>query len=179
MDAPFPSIYPNFLVNPDYEKEMRDRHAADLARAECLFGSAQRAALRSAHAKNVKYETDYVVPKKVRPFEANATNRHVLQLDCFNDKLKLGLEANGRQHDEVVPHFNKNEAGLARQKAKDAHKRNLCEEYQVPLIIAPHQLLETVPAANLAGVPPVALHAFLSSELVRLGFVTPKPVTSP
>lgn len=68
-----------------------------------------------------------------------------LELDCFNPKLKIGLEYNGRQHYEFVPYFQKNYESFENQKYKDYVKRELCKKNGIFLITIPY----TVPLENI------------------------------
>ncbi len=61
-----------------------------------------------------------------------------LELDCYNEELKLAVEYNGRQHYEYSPYFHKNKDQLETQKYRDMMKRNLCKENNVTLIEVPY-----------------------------------------
>ncbi|XP_026331166.1 uncharacterized protein LOC113238558 [Hyposmocoma kahamanoa] len=47
------------------------------------------------------------------------TGRH-LELDCYNEELRLAVEYNGRQHYEFVPDMHESEEGLKYQQRLDA-----------------------------------------------------------
>jgi hypothetical protein len=76
---------------------------------------------------------------KVRPsFLRNpVTNGALLELDCFNEKLKLACEYQGEQHFKFVSHFHKSNDSFLNQKYRDELKRNLCKENGVYLIEVP------------------------------------------
>lgn len=57
-----------------------------------------------------------------------------LEIDCYNAKLKIGLEYQGKQHYEYVPFFHKSIKDLERQKEHDQIKRDLCRKRGVLLI---------------------------------------------
>lgn len=62
-----------------------------------------------------------------------------LELDLYNEKLKIAIEYHGRQHYDYVPHFHRNgRSDLASQKRRDAHKLDLCDENGVYLITVPY-----------------------------------------
>jgi hypothetical protein len=63
-----------------------------------------------------------------------------LELDCYNDELKLGVEYNGRQHYSYVPHFHKNREAFYNQKYRDELKRIKCREHGVHLIEVPYTI---------------------------------------
>jgi hypothetical protein len=68
------------------------------------------------------------------------TTGYRLEIDCYNECLRLGVEYNGRQHLEFVPKFHKTIHDLERQKERDALKNKLCEENGVTLITVPHYI---------------------------------------
>jgi Marseilleviridae restriction endonuclease len=72
--------------------------------------------------------------KKCRPFKS-----HKLELDGYNEELKLAIEYNGEQHYKYVSLFHKNkENALEKQRERDKIKENLCEENGIYLIIVPY-----------------------------------------
>lgn len=86
---------------------------------------------------------------KRRPdFLKNAvTGGHNLELDCYNDELKIGIEYNGIQHYKYVPYFHRNKEVFYNIKYRDDIKKRLCLENGVHLIIVPH----TVKLENIAS----------------------------
>lgn len=76
---------------------------------------------------------------KHRPnFLKNPITGANLELDCFNPKLRLALEYNGKQHYDYVPKFHKNKNDLHNQKYRDEIKKRLCFENGVDLIEVPY-----------------------------------------
>lgn len=63
-----------------------------------------------------------------------------LELDCYNEELKLAVEYNGIQHYKYSPYFHKNKDQLETQKYRDEMKRNLCRENNVTLIEVPYNI---------------------------------------
>jgi hypothetical protein len=61
-----------------------------------------------------------------------------LELDCYDNDLKIAVEYNGRQHYEYVPFFHKNKDQLTMQKYRDDMKRRICKEEGVLLIEVPY-----------------------------------------
>src|SRR6185369_12901817 len=63
-----------------------------------------------------------------------------MQLDGYNEQLKLAYEFHGIQHFRVVPkHFHPNsEADLNAQRSRDQKKRNICKEQGIDLIEIPY-----------------------------------------
>ena len=46
-----------------------------------------------------------------------------LELDCFNDSLKLAVEYNGAQHYKYIPFFHKNKEAFLNQKYRDEYNQ--------------------------------------------------------
>ncbi|NVM31563.1 MAG: hypothetical protein HWN65_22185 [Candidatus Helarchaeota archaeon] len=63
-----------------------------------------------------------------------------MELDGYNQELKLAFEYQGRQHYELVPYFHKSIEELERMKANDKKKLYLCEKNGVTLIIIPYTI---------------------------------------
>jgi hypothetical protein len=76
---------------------------------------------------------------KVRPdFLRNVVTNHNLELDVYNEELKLAIEYSGRQHYEFVPFFHKNYEAFLNQKYRDEMKKNKCKEQGIHLIEIPY-----------------------------------------
>lgn len=76
---------------------------------------------------------------KHRPdFLKNEITGKNLELDCYNDELKLAIEYNGIQHYEYTPVFHKNRDSFYNTKYRDKMKASLCHENGVKLIVVPY-----------------------------------------
>ena len=64
--------------------------------------------------------------------------KYNLEIDCYNDELRLGLEYNGRQHYEYSSHFHKNKEDFLNQKYRDVIKKSMCKDNDVNLIEVPY-----------------------------------------
>lgn len=97
---------------------------------------------------------------KIRPdFLINeVTGRGVLELDCYNDELKLACEYNGKQHYEYIPFFHSTKDSFYNQKYRDEMKKNKCKEKGIKLIEVPY----TVPIDEIKP--------FIDNKLKELGF---------
>jgi hypothetical protein len=94
---------------------------------------------------------------KVRPEFLNK-----LELDGFNDKLKLAYEYQGKQHYEVVPYFHRNgEHDLIKQQTNDKIKKQLCKDNNIDLIEIPYKY-------NYKR--PVEMKVFIMIEIEKLGY---------
>jgi len=74
---------------------------------------------------------------KVRPnFLNNPVTGGVanLELDCYNNDLKLAVEYSGKQHYSFTPFFHKNKEAFLNQKYRDELKRMKCKENGIMLI---------------------------------------------
>lgn len=80
-----------------------------------------------------------VWPKWLR----NPETGRVMELDLYNEKLKLAIEYHGRQHYEYVPYFHKKGMkDFEAQVRRDHHKLDVCDEKGVYVIVVPHYLPE-------------------------------------
>ena len=76
---------------------------------------------------------------KVRPaFLKNSITGSNLELDCYNDELKLAVEYNGEQHYKYVPKFHSSKEAFYNGKYRDDIKARLCRENGVKLIVVPY-----------------------------------------
>ncbi len=76
---------------------------------------------------------------KVRPnFLENSVTGHNLELDCYNDQLKLACEYQGRQHYQYVPYFHRNKEAFYNQKYRDELKKIYCSAHGIHLLIVPY-----------------------------------------
>ncbi len=97
---------------------------------------------------------------KVRPdFLKNAVTGHNLEIDIYNDELKLGIEYSGRQHYAFVPFFHKNKDAFQNQQYRDEIKRMKCSSNGVKLIEIPY----TVPVEDI--------ESFIRVESKKLGLL--------
>jgi hypothetical protein len=61
-----------------------------------------------------------------------------LEIDGYNDELKLGFEYNGEQHYRYVNYFHKNQEDFLKRKNDDNLKKKLAIESNIALIIIPY-----------------------------------------
>jgi hypothetical protein len=67
------------------------------------------------------------------------TNRR-LELDGYNEKLKLAFEYQGEQHYKKTGKYNKTNKALEYQQFKDEIKRSKCKEIGITLIEIPYHV---------------------------------------
>ncbi len=76
---------------------------------------------------------------KIRPnFLNNQITNVNLELDCYNEELRLGLEYNGIQHYKYSKFFHKNVEAFRNQQYRDYIKRQLCKDNGIFLIEVPY-----------------------------------------
>lgn len=65
-----------------------------------------------------------------------------LEIDCYNDDLKIGVEHHGHQHFEFPNAFHKTREEFEALVYRDNLKQKLCEEHGVYLIVVPYKVPE-------------------------------------
>ena len=83
--------------------------------------------------------------------------RFNLELDCYDQELRLACEYNGAQHYKYIPYFHKNREAFLNQKYRDDMKRRICKENGINLIEVPNTV------KNIEG--------FLVNNLKNLGYL--------
>ena len=61
-----------------------------------------------------------------------------LELDCYNEELKLAVEYDGAQHFKFIPHFHKTNEAFMNQRYRDYMKDQMCKENGIVLIRVPY-----------------------------------------
>ena len=75
---------------------------------------------------------------KIRPeFLKNPKSGRNLELDMYNNDLKLALEYQGAQHRVYTPYFHKSYEDFLSQVERDTYKKKKCEEEGIKLICVP------------------------------------------
>lgn len=82
------------------------------------------------------FETLFKAPfPKRRPFFLGG-----LELDGYNDELKLAFEYNGRQHYYNIDFFHKSNKDFEQRCLYDSRKKELCKKHNVVLIVIPYTI---------------------------------------
>ena len=68
------------------------------------------------------------------------TNKRNLELDIYNDDLKIAIEYNGEQHYKFIPFFHKDVVAFENQQLRDSFKRKVCDEMGIQLICIKYTL---------------------------------------
>ena len=58
-----------------------------------------------------------------------------LELDMFNEELKIAVEFNGEQHYKFIPYFHRTEDNFNKQLLRDTEKKENCRQLGITLII--------------------------------------------
>lgn len=81
------------------------------------------------------------------PITSGENSPNNLELDCYNDELRIAVEYNGVQHYKYIPYFHKSQDGFHNQKYRDYIKRDLCVKNGIFLIEVPY----TVKVPDIKG----------------------------
>lgn len=80
---------------------------------------------------------------KIRPnFLRNDVTGYNLEIDLYNDDLKLGVEVQGDQHYKFTPFFHKNKEHFLNQRYRDEMKKEKCKKEGITLIEIPYKVGE-------------------------------------
>lgn len=113
-----------------------------------------------------------------RPFHSvrpewlkNPKTGKCLEIDCFNEELKLCVEYDGEQHYKWVPRFHKQFHEFKAQQVRDAWKEGKCKELgytfiRVPYYVSFHKiegyLVKELAKAKIQGMLPFKIDAIES-----------------
>lgn len=91
---------------------------------------------------------------KVRPdFLRNPSTGENLELDCYNEELKLALEYNGKQHYFFTPEYHKSYSDLYYQKCRDDYKKIACKNNGIKLIVITNSINEDISVNIIKRLP--------------------------
>ena len=80
---------------------------------------------------------------KIRPdFLRNDVTGYNLEIDLYNDDLKLGIEVQGDQHYKFTPFFHRNKETFMLQRYRDEMKKQKCQKEGITLIEIPYKVGE-------------------------------------
>ena len=82
---------------------------------------------------------------KIRPDFLNnpvTGGKNNLEIDCYNDELKLAVEVQGAQHYKFIPYFHKSYEAFLNQKYRDELKRRMLKDNGIFLIEIPYNMKE-------------------------------------
>jgi hypothetical protein len=76
-------------------------------------------------------------PTKRPRFLRNPNTGRNLELDCYSEPLKLGVEIQSLLHQKYIPYYHKTFANYLKYKERDALKKQMCIRSGVTLICIP------------------------------------------
>ena len=79
-------------------------------------------------------------PNQRPSYLINPMTNRALEIDCYNERLRLGCEYHGRQHFEYTPFMHKSREAFQNQKYRDKIKYERCKELGIRLIIVPYTI---------------------------------------
>ena len=80
---------------------------------------------------------------KIRPdFLRNEVTGYNLEIDLYNDDLKLAIEVQGDQHYKFTPFFHRNKETFMLQRYRDEMKKEKCKKEGITLIEIPYKVGE-------------------------------------
>ena len=80
---------------------------------------------------------------KIRPdFLKNEVTGYNLEIDLYNDDLKLAVEVQGDQHYKFTPFFHRNKDAFMMQRYRDEMKKQKCMKRGITLIEIPYKVGE-------------------------------------
>lgn len=81
--------------------------------------------------------------ERIRPdFLRNDVTGQNLEIDLYNEELRLAVEVQGEQHYKFTPFFQKNKEAFMNQKYRDEMKKEKCRQNGVILIEVPYKVGE-------------------------------------
>ena len=138
---------PEYETLPDIASEEECDHEIDLTPdidPQILYSEfeSKKQSKGEAECKRV-IEHIYGVPfqTQIRPkWLVNPSTGRCLELDLYNENLKLAVEYNGEQHYKYKPYFHKSFKDFKAQVMRDNIKIDLCDELGIYLITVPYNV---------------------------------------
>lgn len=115
-------------------------------------------------------EKIYGVPfKNTRPYWLkNDTTGRCLELDCYNEKLKLAVEMNGCQHYKYPNIFHKSHQEFKEQVRRDKLKVEICKEHGVHLIVVPYNVsYDLIPTYIMYHLPEIVKKRLQNENIIK------------
>lgn len=94
-----------------------------------------------SECKNILERLFGIQFNKTRPdFLKNDVTGRNLELDLYNQELKLCVEINGKQHYEYIPYFHNNKEAFYNQRYRDEMKKTKCRENGINYLEIPYNI---------------------------------------
>jgi len=128
-----------FLSNDSFSKHLFQKHRnfqpeqeVDRDATESKIEYAARKAAERVFQKQFK---------KIRPtFLLNEVTGKNLEIDLYNEELKLAIEVQGQQHYKYIPYFHRNYEAYQCQRYRDVIKKLLLQKQHIHLIEIPYNV---------------------------------------
>lgn len=115
-------------------------------------------------------EKIYGVPfKNTRPgwLKNHLTGRN-LELDCYNEKLKLAVEYNGEMHYKWPNYYNQTYQEFKNQARRDKLKHELCKKQGVHLIVVPYTVpFNLIPTYIMYHLPEIIQQRLKNDQILE------------
>ena len=70
----------------------------------------------------------------------NPHTKRRLEIDCYNEDMRLAVEIDGEQHSRYIPHFHKTYDEFVKQQERDMMKSKMIQDKGIKLIRIPHHI---------------------------------------
>ena len=97
-------------------------------------------------------------PNQRPTYIVNSVTGQNLEIDCYNENLKLGCEYQGRQHYHYIPFMHRSRDAFRNQQYRDQMKLQTCRKIGINLIVVPY----TVPVPKI--------ETYIKTELRKFGY---------
>ena len=97
-------------------------------------------------------------PNQRPKYMFNSITGHNLEIDCYNEELKLGCEYHGQQHYKYTPFMHRTKDAFRNQQYRDQMKLQICTKLGINLIVVPY----TIPIPKIEN--------FIKSQLIKIGY---------
>lgn len=88
----------------------------------------------------IEHLTGKPFPKARPNCMMNGVSGHNLELDCYNNEMKIAVEYNGEQHYKYIPYFHPTKDAFYNLKYRDDMKKRLCDQNSITLITVPYTI---------------------------------------
>lgn len=114
-------------------------------------------------------EKIYGVPfKNTRPSWLRNITGRCLELDCYNEKLKLAVEYSGESHYKYPNYFHKSYDEFKDSQRRDKLKSELCKKQGVHLIVVPFNIsFELIPTYIMYHLPEIIQKRLKNEQIIK------------
>ena len=143
--------------NTPYDQEYRTQITTPPQQKEIPISSAGSNEERCRRILEKIFQSPF--PKRRPKWLLNPETGSPMELDCYNEDLKLALEYNGKQHYKFQDRLHKTEEEYESQKRRDKYKAEICKKRGITLLTVPY----TIPSREL--------YTYIVEELEKLDLI--------